>query len=282
MPSPGRDQPNRPAKPEQCEKSPHRPVEINQSAAHETICETTPAMAKALEKKLRSPETAALSFEEHLGLIVHRERTERHPASSPTGCGFPAAPPLASRTSRPPRSGLDRDLLSLAVRALGPRPSQCRRSGPAVLVHSAHLARLMQEFFGADPPNRPLSAHPSLRAVPAQGRRLRLPKALPCTPVDGMTPRRISRRTVILLIPGAPPPPEAASSPALLASEPPRAPVRGAVTDALQPRVTLDRSSARAEKFAIDRSRISSQLRDQSAGLGVGRPAVMAGAVLAP
>ena len=39
-----RDQPNRPAKPEQCEKSPYRLVEIDRSAAHETICETTPAL----------------------------------------------------------------------------------------------------------------------------------------------------------------------------------------------------------------------------------------------
>ena len=47
MPSPGRDQPNRPAKPEQCEKSSRRPVEINRSAAHETICETTRPPARA-------------------------------------------------------------------------------------------------------------------------------------------------------------------------------------------------------------------------------------------
>ena len=42
---------------------------------HQLRC---PAMAKALAEQLGSPETAALSFEERLGLIVDRELTERH------------------------------------------------------------------------------------------------------------------------------------------------------------------------------------------------------------
>ena len=42
---------------------------------HQLRC---PAMAKALAEQLRSPEVAALSFEERLGLIVDRELTERH------------------------------------------------------------------------------------------------------------------------------------------------------------------------------------------------------------
>ena len=42
---------------------------------HQLRCD---AMAKALAEQLGSPEIAALSFEERLGLIVDRELTERH------------------------------------------------------------------------------------------------------------------------------------------------------------------------------------------------------------
>ena len=64
MPSPGRDPPNRPGKPEQCEKSPHRPVEIIRSAAHETICETTTARNGGLPPR----------FRRLLGRATHRAR----------------------------------------------------------------------------------------------------------------------------------------------------------------------------------------------------------------
>ena len=74
MPSLGRDQPNRPAKPEQCEKSPHRPVEINRSAAHETICETTPAHQTAREPHASRP--APMSWMQPAqASLPHRHRT---------------------------------------------------------------------------------------------------------------------------------------------------------------------------------------------------------------
>ena len=75
------------------------------------------AMAKALAEQLGSPETAALSFEERLGLIVDRELTERHSRQLTNRLRrarlrHPAC--IKDIDFRQPR-GLDRDLvLSLA------------------------------------------------------------------------------------------------------------------------------------------------------------------------